>query len=262
MKKLLLSAVLCLVAVVGRSQELFEGMLRARSYERHSNFMIKASKGTLQNGSRDVESYFKGNKLASWDKLVNAQTIYDLDEEVIYMVFHEIRKTVVLSSTMFSEMPYHDMAIKPVPTGETKTILGLTCRRYVGEDVDMKIRSEAWLCEELRVSEELAPYVSANTGLPMIGLKYIIESGGSILGGVMNLNTYNVYYIKEIDRSPVPDEKFAVPQDYKVVYVSGVKDKALRAAFSENEKALKKNKKLSTKEEDVIKFDIDEEWDF
>lgn len=266
MKKLLLSAVLCLVAVAGRSQELFEGTLKARSYEYHSNFIVKKTKGMMQNGSRDAEMYVKGNKVSSWDKLVNVQTIYDLEGGVLYFIFHEIRKAVSFPLTAFAGQVNSDVALKPEPTDETKTIHGLTCRKYTAERKTEKngmktdIRSDVWLCEELRVSEDLAPYVSANTGLPMVGMKYIVDSN-SIMP-MINISTYNAFDIKEIDRSPVPDEKFAVPQDYKTVSASGFTDKALLAVYSENEKALKKNKKLSTKEEDVIKFDIDEEWDF
>ncbi len=266
MKKLLLSVILCQFAILGYAQELFEGTLKARSYEYHSKSLVKFSKGMLQNGSRDVEMYVKGNKLGSWDALVNIQTIYDVEDETIYFVFHEIKKAVATPMDSYTQAVNSNTAIKPEPTDETKIINGLTCRKYTGtfkskeHGASTEVRSDVWLCEDLKVHNDLAPYVSGNTGLPMVGMKYIVDSNTK--APMVNMNTYNAYDIKEIDRSPVSDDKFVVPQDYKVISASSYSDKSLLSVYSENEKVLKKNKKLSEKETDLIKFDIDEEWDF
>lgn len=124
----------------------------------------------------------------------------------------------------------------------------------------MNISSTIWLCEELAVHKDLAPHVSGNTGLPLLGMKYIIDSTTKVL--MMNTNSYTAFDIKEVVPGIVPDDKFTIPADYKIVESSFSHPKKMLAVYSENEKALKKAKKLTQTDQSALKFDIDEEWDF
>ncbi len=262
MKKLFVFA-LCLVAwMTCGAQNYFEGTLKARSYEEHSKMMVKFSKGMLINGARDAEMYVKGKKLAVKDASTNVSTVYNLETMKLYFVFHNIKKVLEMPTAQLEAM----MAggVVPEDTGVNKTLTGLNCRLYHAkketEENGMKttIKTDIYLCTELEVDPALAPFVSQNTGLPYIGMKYVVDS--NISAPMMNWNSYIAYEIKEVIRGNVDDSLFEVPADYEVV--DGSSNSKMLAVYSENNKVMKKNMKGKQEASTEIKFDINEEWDF
>lgn len=244
------------------AQEYFEGTLKARSYEKHSNIVVKFSKGMLVNGARDAEMHIKGKKLAVVDKTVNVHTIYNLEEQSLYFLFPYIKKAIQMPTSHFAKMTANNAT--PTPTDVYKTISGQKCRLYTAEKIEniggggtTKIKNQVYLCEDLQVDPALAPFVTP-TGLPYLGIKYIIDSNSR--AGIMTMDSHTAYEVKEVIPCSVDESLFEVPADYEIV--DGTSNSKMLGVYSENNKVMKKMKKGKPETEKEITFDINEEWDF
>lgn len=261
MKRLLLFTLAVMVWMAGSAQNYFEGTLKARSYENHSNIVIKFSKGMLVNGARDAEMYIKGKKLAVVDKTTNVQTIYNLEERSLYFLFPYIKKAIQMPTSHFDKLTAGN--VTPTPTDVYKTISGVKCRLYKSNKNDkvqggsINIKNEIYLSEELLVDPALGPFITS-TGIPRVGMKYIIDSNTK--AGIMTMNSYTAYEVKEVIPGKVDGAIFEIPADYEIV--DGSSNTKMLGVYSENNKVMKKMKKGKVETEKEITFDINEEWDF
>lgn len=260
MKKILTLLVLIHCSLTLSAQEYFSGKLKARSYEYHNKMMILASRGMLMNGARDAEMYVDGRRLASYDMLANIRTVYDLDAGKVFFVFNELKTVVIMPSDVIVQMNNSKAALKAEPTDEYVEILGLKCRKYRGDIYDATTRasvsSETWVCEDLKVHPDLTPYISGNTGVANVGMKYFVKSVSA--AGALGKATMSIAYdIKEIDRDFKDESVFEIPKGYVQVPYS-----RMHEVYKENQMTLEKSKKLPKKKPVEITFDIDEEFDF
>ena len=255
--------VICMMAWMGcHAQEYFEGTLKARSFENHSKIAVKFSKGMLINGARDAELHIQGKKMAMKDQTTNLTTIYDVEKNKLYVVFHNIKKALEMPITHFEQMKQGAASMKQVATSTYKTISGMNCRLYSGEvnenqnGAKIRMKGETFVCEELPIDPALAKF---NNGHPYVGMKYIVDANNS--AGMIQINSYTAFEVHEVIRGEVDGAIFEVPADYEIV--DGTSNSKMLAVYGENNKVMKKNKK-GTKEEPAqeIKFDINEEWDF
>lgn len=246
------------------AQDYFEGVVTARSFEKHSKLTIKFSQGTLMNGARDAKLYVKENKMAVVDDYTNITTIYDPSKGKVFFVFNNINQVI--------DMPTQNMlnnmsgALVPQPTDTYIDVLGMKCRLYEaskdGEESGAKIKQniQILICEELGVHPDLAPYVSQSTGLPYLGVKYVVDTNTSV-PPLVQMNSFIAYDVQDVQRVAVDDSIFVVPADYKVV--DSADTKKMLGVYKANAKAMKKLKKEKPNEEVAeIKFDINEDWDF
>lgn len=262
MKKLMMFALCMMAWMTCNAQEYFEGTLKARSYEKHSDIAIKFSKGMLINGARDSELHIKGEKMAAVDHVTNVATIYDVEKNKLYFVFHNIKKALEMPISHFEKMKQGSVSIKPVATSTYKTISGANCRLYSAEvntnqnGAQIRMKSDSYVCEEMPIHPSLAGF---NNGLPYVGMKYIIDSNNR--AGMIQINSYTAYEVHEVIRGEVDDAIFVVPADYEIV--DGTSNAKMLSVYGENNKVMKKMKKNTTKEPtEEVKFDINEEWDF
>lgn len=262
MKKTTLFTLFLILATICHAQTYFEGSLIARSYEEHSKMVLKNARGSLCNGARDAILHVKGKKLAVEDHKTNIYTIYNVEDDEMFLVFHNVKKAVKFSCTHFQKMTANN-TVAPKQTNTYKTLTGHRCRLYTSEknqksgQQTMYARCDTYLSEDLAIDPALAPFAS-NTKLPFLGMKYVIKS--NIKVGVVNVNSYTAYEVKEVIPCIVGDSLFAVPADYEIV--DGTDRAKMLKVYDENLKIVKKSKKEKEKPIKEIKFDINEEWDF
>lgn len=255
---------ICLMAwAATNAQEYFEGTLKARTFEKHSKNAIKLSQGTLINGARDVELHIKGNCVAVVDHATNIQTIYDLNKKKIYYLFHHTKKAIDMPSSSLEQMMKG--ALEPQATDEYRQILGMKCRLYSakkntkekGAHINQNI--QIYICEELPVHPDLAPFVSQNTGLPYLGVKYVVDTNTAV-PPLFKMNSYVAYEINDVQRGAVDESLFTIPADYEVV--DGSQNAKMLSVYKENYKILQKKNKGKEEPAEEIKFDVNEDWDF
>ena len=264
MKKVLLFALSIFACISVSAQDYFEGVITARSFEKHSDITIKFSQGMLINGARDAEMHIKGNRVAVVDKVTNVHTIYDLGNKKIYYVFYNINKAIEMPTASLQQMMAG--ALVPEATDQYLNVLGRECQLYTAskdtEESGAKIKQniQIYICKELEVHPDLAPFVSQNTGLPSLGGKYVVDTNTTVpLVGQMN--SYVAYEIQNISACEVDDAVFAVPAEFTVV--DGTNNAAMYGVYKENAKVMKKlNKGKKAEPVTEVKFEINEDWDF
>ena len=262
MKKFITLAI-CLMASIGcYAQSYFEGTLKARSYEEHSNIMIKSARGTLCNGARDAALHVKGQKLLVEDHLTNINTLYTVDNDEMYLIFHNVKKAVKLSCSNFQKSLDQTNREPAKPTQVVKTLTGKPCRLYTWSNqnkvgtVNTILSTETYVCEELPIDPALAP-IASNTKQPYLFMKYVVKT--DIKAPIASYHSYTAFEVKEVIPTTLDEALFTVPAGYEIV--DGVDRKAMLKVYDDNLKVMKKAKK--DKEKPVeIKFDINEEWDF
>ncbi len=264
--------------MTGNAQNYFEGTIKARSYELNEfkspmpmvEKMLKSMNGVFsENGARDTELYIKGNKCSGFDKSAsNLQTIHNLQDKKVYMILHNIKTVIDMSAFKIQQLL--TTAPVPTPTGKYSEIMGYKCQLYKYEGERMTSSDpiyqqiEIYSCEEILIHPDLIPFVGANTGLPYLGMKYVVEAHSE--ADSLKINLYNAVETTEIIPGTVDDSIFEIPADYKIIpFEDNMK---VYKAYEENTKAMgldkksKKKGKEADKQEKEIKFAINEDWDF
>lgn len=280
MKKIIITTLFCIgtLALYAQGNDPFEGKLSYRSLENVDKTIIKWSMGMSYNGARNSTFLIKGNKVLFKDECTHMCTLLDPDNNVIILYSDLIGKgmqfdyesyaTTYLSS--FSEKGpsfQGQAALKPsvyrIETiGEIADFQGERAEHvkarientYAGTSIDL-----------YRVNSYNIPttmYVAQMYGIKLNGLitKFTWEQTNSGAGFVGEMKGYVFTELTDIDKRPVDDSEFNIPQNIKV-------DKSespfkVVDLYKENAKYLTKHNMYPTQIANDVTYKIDEDWDF
>jgi len=99
------------------------------------------------------------------------------------------------------------------PTAETKTLLGHSCRKYLGYAGDRNYL-EVWVAEDLKPGPEFKEYAEAMAKLDPIRCQYLTAVPGVPLLAYFHYGPVEtIQEVKSVSIAPLPLEEFLLPSD-------------------------------------------------
>src|SRR5574344_1207335 len=258
-----------------QDKEFFEGELLYRTFENHSEVVLKFSKGVAYNGARNTRIIIKDANIHRIDESLHIHTLLlptrnkaiiysDLLKKGLEFSYDDFTSTYL--ATFSPQKSNQDSHIENtmILTRDKRRVLNELCDIYKGQynvgDSDNKINSDidVWVIPKYKVFKS---YWATINGLHMPGIvaKYTYNQKGHVflLG---TLASYVASELKQITPREVSPSEIVVPNDCYIKTSASSND--LLDFHEQTTNYLKKHNMYPTQKNNDIIYKINENWDF
>ena len=191
-------------------------LLFARTHFTQENFEGKVIFDVQENGKKQVMDYYAKNKKYRMEMPDKGGTILFDNNKLMMYVLMDKEKMYIESQMMPLSMSGAGSVSK---TGETKTILGHECEKFVFEQEDLT--GEAWMTKDLGA---FMFFMESQQDMPS-WQQEIVDAGYFPLQVTQHSkrdNKTSVYNVIEVTPMDLSDDMFVVPPSYEKLDMTGL----------------------------------------